>query len=688
VKCGGADSVLRAETRRCAIDENEREAVLAECLEAFLARRDKGETPLAEEFRERAGDSFDDFVKLLRAELRMDQALQPPPPASLPRAFGEYTLLRELGRGAMGIVFEATHRTLGRQVALKVLRTGFDTDDVARQRFRREARSAAHLRHDNIVEIYDAGEIEGQPYYAMALLRGRSLHDLAQAGEAPNAQDLARGIADIADALDTLHRAGIVHRDVKPSNIMVHPSGRMVLADFGLARMATEKLTATGQALGTPLYMSPEQVMGRTTEVDGRADVYALGATLYEVVTGRPIFEANETVAILRMILKERPVAPSAVCPGVDPELENVILKAVEKRKEDRYQSAAEMRDDLRAYAEGGRVVGRPVSRAEHGARLVARRWPAIAAAVLVLATAGYAWTHRSSALSVRSYPAALALVDGEERGRTPVDLSLSPGEHRLVLRETGFRELDRTLRLDAGGRTSLEPMLAPEDPDDPKTLAALAREFEVAMVDTAEPAGRTRGADGVTIALPLLPRGDVRAADVATWTVEVGPEFETGGRLEFRAGGKVLSSEPFEPATIGVASGPIPAAVTKAIGEGAEVEWGFHPAKGAAVVAKIRASKADVDRKLERIERACGDADDLRRRLDAECLLAARLYASAYAQAAENVAKQPDSARGWVVMVEALRRMDLEKSDLYAKAAEGLAAAPKPQPVRNGRNR
>jgi predicted Ser/Thr protein kinase len=614
--------------------------------------------------------------------------MEPPRGPSLPRPFGEYTLIRELGRGAMGVVFEAVHRSLGRKVALKVLRTGFDTDDVARQRFKREARSCAQVRHDHIVEVYDAGEVEGQPFYSMALLEGRSLHDVARSADAPSPRELAAGIADIADALDALHRAGIVHRDVKPSNIMVAPGGPMVLADFGLARASSERLTATGQALGTPLYMSPEQVMGRTSEVDGRSDVYGLGATLYEALTGHALFESDEVVGILRMILKERPVPPSQVRPGIDRALERVVLKAVEKRKEDRYQSAGAMRDDLRAYAAGGEVVGRPVSSVRHGIRIAVPWWPAAAAAVVVAAAGAWAWTHRSATLSVTSHPPAALTVDGDAHGTTPFDGPVPPGEHRLALRSEGFRDLVKVVRLDPGAEFSFEPSLVPLDPEDPKALAALAREFDVAMVDV-EPAGRTRGDGGVSTALPLLPRGLVRPEDLTEWSVETGPEFDgAGGRLEFASGGKTIATLPFQPATTGVSTGPLPAEAAAAFQSGAEVEWGWHPAKGKPVTTVIRPAPKDIDAKIAHIDRRFADQPLVRCHLVAQCYLNAGLDVAAYREAAAFVSEHRASERGWAVMVQALREMGLEKSELFAHAREGLASVPAAERGRAVRNR
>jgi predicted Ser/Thr protein kinase len=654
------------------------ESVLVECLEEWHRRRGLGENPSPEEFRERAGAAFGEFVALLAAEARFDEAVAPPPAdPGFPRPFGEYTLLRELGRGAMGVVYEAMQRGLERKVALKVLRTGFDTDDVARERFRREARAAAHIRHPSIVEIYDAGETDGQPYYSMAPIDGRPLQDLAKSGELPPPRELARLLADVADALDVLHREGIVHRDVKPSNILLAKSGRMVLADFGLARTAAERLTTTGQALGTPLYMSPEQVMGRTEEVDGRSDVYGLGATMYEVFTGRPLFQANEPVAILRMILKDRPARPSEARPDIDRDLENVILKAVEKLKDDRYPTAGALRDDLLAYAAGGEVAGRPVSPVRHGLRGAARWWPAGLAAAVVAAAGAYAWNRRAATFSVHSYPASQALVDGRDVGRTPFELSLPAGTHELVLRADGFRDLTREVSLAAGGQLAIEPVLAPLDAEDPRALAALAAEFQVALADYRPDTLRAAGqfADPFT-ALPLLPRGNVRASDAATWSMEAGGLLDPGGRVEFRSGGRVLATVPFDPAKTGVVTGAMPNEVVDAFVKGGEIEWGYVPAQGDAILTTCKAARAGADAKAGRVTRLLAEQPGSCRPIAVQCLLESGLHAEAYREAMAHVAEHAGSVRGWAMACEALRRMRLEDSGLYAKARAGLEAA------------
>ncbi|MHC5011427.1 MAG: serine/threonine-protein kinase, partial [Planctomycetota bacterium] len=327
------------------MSEAEKQLLVARSLEDFHSRRARGEAPIAEDYSDPLGEAYDDFLDVLAAETALDALLEPPAEEALPRDFGPYTLLREIGRGAAGIVYEAVHRELGRREAVKILRTAFDAEDTANERFRREAKALARIEHPNVVEIFGAGEVEGRLYYAMALLEGPSLAKIARSAEPVDARVLCEGLAGVADALRALHEAGVVHRDVKPSNIIVAPDGRMVLADFGLARaVGSASMTRTGQALGTPLYMSPEQMLGKRDAIDGRSDVYGLGATLYEVLAGQPVFKTDDVRALLKLVISERPVPLRRVAPHVPEGCDYIAMKALEKRRQDRYQTAAAMR--------------------------------------------------------------------------------------------------------------------------------------------------------------------------------------------------------------------------------------------------------------------------------------------------------------------------------------------------------
>ena len=493
-------------------------------------------------WRERLGSSHGEFLELLEMEAALDRVLDPPVDLPLPRDFGAYRLLRELGRGAVGVVYAAEHRGSGRRAAVKVLRTAFESDPTARERFRRETLNNARVRHDHVVEIYESGEVDHHPYFAMALVEGRPLASLLSAGEAPPPRELARQLAAIADALHAFHQAGIVHRDVKPSNLVVREDGHFFLADFGLARGGEGlTLTGTGEALGTPLYMSPEQLVGKRGEVDGRTDVYALGATLYEALAGHPVFPATDLSGLVGQVLTHRPEPLQKGAGGVPPDLERIALKALEKRKEDRHESAAALRDDLLAFVDGRRVQNGPVGPVRRALRVVRARALVLAASLLVVAGALFLWTHRSARLSITTYPGDVTVLQGGvERGRTPTSLQLDPGPYSIVLRRRGYDDLELTDEIAAGGVAKVEKTMQPRDADARlEVLRALGLEG-VPLVRPPLERG-TRGADDAL--LFLSPRGAVALDEVRELAFEM-PDprgFEDGGSIEFRRGTEVL---------------------------------------------------------------------------------------------------------------------------------------------------
>ena len=648
---------------------------LADCLEDYHRRRSLAERPQPEDYADRVGDRLDEFRRILETEDRVDAALgdAAAAPAGFPRAFGEYTILRELGRGAMGVVYEAVHRPLGRPVALKVLRTGLDTDAVALERFRREARACAHVRHPHIVDVYDAGDVDGQPFYSMAILRGRALQDVAGTSSEPPLDELVRGFAGIADALGALHAAGIVHRDVKPANILVALDGSMILSDFGLARTAqSERLTSTGQALGTPLYMSPEQLLARASDIDGRADIYGLGAAMYEVLVGRPIFRFDDAGAAMRMILKEQPARPRSVRPDLPEALENILLKCLEKRKDDRYQDAAALRADLLSFAAGRRVVGRPVSEVQHGIRRVRRFAPAIAAGVAVLVAAAWGWTHRDATLVVDCWPAAHVSIDGVARGETALETAIAPGRHTLTLGQSGFAPRTESFDVGPGERHALRQVLVAQSGDDPAALERIGRELDVAMASI-QPLTSGRGAGEDALRL-LWPRGDVRLEDLGVWRIDVTEAFEGGGRVVFVRNGDVLAEQPFEPAAF-VTERPLPDAVLRAVVPGDRVTWKFVPDHGASVSAEFAVSSARLDEKLARIDRLTADQPHgLARHLRARALLDAGLYCAAYREAQAITDESAHDARAWIVTQHALDGMGLRRTAPWRAACDAVA--------------
>jgi serine/threonine-protein kinase len=281
-------------------------------------------------------------------------AAQPAQSLSLPRTFGDYELLEELGRGGMGVVYKARQKSLNRLVALKMILRGELASEADLTRFRAEAESAARLDHPNIVPVYDVGECDGQAYFTMKYVEGATLRQLAAQGPMPPV-DAARHLVAICRAIDFAHQHGILHRDLKPSNILIDRDDRPLVTDFGLAKRVEggSSLTGTGAILGTPSYMAPEQAAGSRGHLSPATDVYSLGTILYELLTGRPPFQAASPVDTLLLVLEQEPLVPHLLNRHVDRELEMICLKCLQKPADLRYPTAAKLADDLESYLNG-----------------------------------------------------------------------------------------------------------------------------------------------------------------------------------------------------------------------------------------------------------------------------------------------------------------------------------------------
>ncbi|MGE5385999.1 MAG: serine/threonine-protein kinase [Betaproteobacteria bacterium] len=267
--------------------------------------------------------------------------------APLTPPIGRYRIIREIGRGTMGIVYEAFDPVLERGVALKTVRLepGPQQGLEFKERFQREAKSAARLNHPNIVTIHDAGEEGGVAYIAMEFLEGKTLRCLMDEGRLTTEEAVNYAI-QIAEGLDYAHRFGIIHRDIKPDNIIVSTYGRAKITDFGIAQLPMGNLTQTGALLGTPKYMSPEQIRGE--RLDGRADIFSLGVILYEMLTGKPPFAGDSLTSTMYKILQELPVdPPDEQCPAG---IRQILARSLAKDKEQRYAQGGEMAADLRQY--------------------------------------------------------------------------------------------------------------------------------------------------------------------------------------------------------------------------------------------------------------------------------------------------------------------------------------------------
>lgn len=318
-------------------------------------------------------------------------------PGQRVRYFGDYELQRELARGGMGVVYEARQMSLNRPVALKMILAGHLATQASVQRFRLEAEAAARLDHPNIVPIYEVGDHEGQHFYSMKLLTGGTLaknfptlalpaDGLAPGQSWPRQRAIARLVVKVAKAVDYAHKHGVLHRDLKPTNILLDAQSEPHVSDFGLAKVAEseEGLTLSGAPIGTPGYMAPEQAAGQTKRLTTAADVYSLGALLYELLAGRPPFVGNTPLATMRKVLEEAPVAPRALNVHINRDLETICLKCLSKDPESRYPSAFAFAEDLEHWLAGEPIAARPVGMFEKlWSR--ARRDPKLAALVIVV---------------------------------------------------------------------------------------------------------------------------------------------------------------------------------------------------------------------------------------------------------------------------------------------------------------
>jgi serine/threonine-protein kinase len=270
----------------------------------------------------------------------------------LPRVPG-YEVLSELGRGGMGVVYKARQAGFNRLVALKMLLHGAHADAEQRDRFRREAEAVARLKHAGIVDVYAFGELDGCPYFSLEYVEGGSLADRLRGRPLPP-REAAELIAALAVAVQYAHENGIVHRDLKPANVLLTADGAPKITDFGLAkRLEMEGKTQSGAVIGTPSYMAPEQAEGKTRQIGPPADIYSLGAVLYELLTGRPPFKAATTLDTLLLVLSSEPASPRTVNPGVPADLESICLKCLSKAPEHRYRSAGRLAEDLGRFLRG-----------------------------------------------------------------------------------------------------------------------------------------------------------------------------------------------------------------------------------------------------------------------------------------------------------------------------------------------
>jgi serine/threonine-protein kinase len=354
-------------------DTSDREHRLDQVLADYLQALGNGEQPDRQAILDRHPDLAADLAAFFADKDRFDRSArrlqpaagsrraEPAGPGRLGRVryFGDYELLDEVGRGGMGIVYKARQARLNRVVALKMILAARLDSPIDLERFQREAEAPANLEHPNVVPIYEVGEHQGQPYFSMKLLKGGSL----DRHMARFARDLRAGVkllAAVADAVHFAHEQGLLHRDLKPANILLDGDDQPCVSDFGLARrlQGGGTLTQAGLVVGTPSYMAPEQAVGRKA-LTPAADVWSLGAMLYELLTGRPPFRADTPLETLMRVVEGEAARPRALCPRVDRDLETVCLKCLEKDPSRRYASAEELARDLERWLAGEPVRAR-----------------------------------------------------------------------------------------------------------------------------------------------------------------------------------------------------------------------------------------------------------------------------------------------------------------------------------------
>jgi serine/threonine protein kinase len=505
------------------------DAGLAELVEELTARLKAGESIDLNAFLEDRAEyaaALRDLYPALRLLADCSRPASVPPSGDDPPAdeappgeLGDFRILREIGRGGMGVVYEAEQISLRRRVALKVLPFAATMDPRGLQRFQNEARAAASLHHTNIVPVFAVGCERGVHYYAMQIIEGRTLARVieerrhlkqkkspapkpdpakgdatvpyapspalppADATTAPRAAistegtlrdpDYFRLVARLgvqaAEALDHAHQVGVVHRDVKPSNLLIDAAGTIWIMDFGLAQLQTEgTLTLTGDLVGTVRYMSPEQALAKRVPIDHRTDVYSLGATLYELLTLRPVFTGEGRQDLLRQIAFDEPERPRRVNRAIPTELETILLKALEKNPKDRYGTAQEMADDLRRYLEDRPIQARRPSWGKVAAKWARRHRTMVwATAVVLLVSAlvgGSVWIWREQQCFVAQGETEAALSNAgqlQKQGRLPEALlALRRAE---PLRSAGLLSESLALRI-RKRQTDLEMLVRLED--------------------------------------------------------------------------------------------------------------------------------------------------------------------------------------------------------------------------------
>ena len=380
--------------------------------------------------------------------------------------FADYEIIEEIGRGGMGVVFRARQVSLNRDVALKMILTGRLASESEVNRFIQEAQAAAGLRHPNIVEVYEVSSYQGHHYYSMELIEGQNLAELVKEVPMP-ARKAAECMKAVADAIHFAHERGTLHRDLKPTNILIDVFGLPRITDFGLARreQIDAHLTTSGQVIGTPAFISPEQAQGSSTAIGPRSDLYSAGAVLYYMLTQRAPFAADSLAALLDLVVHQDPVSPRALNPSIPRDLETICLKCLEKDQARRYSSAKTLSEDLDHFIRAEPVIARPTSAAHRAWRWCARNRTisgSIAAIAFVLVAGVLVSTRqalRAKAEAAKSKQTAQFLQDMLQGVGPSVALGHDTTMLREILDKTAMR-IDSELKAQPEVREDLQAII------------------------------------------------------------------------------------------------------------------------------------------------------------------------------------------------------------------------------------